>query len=260
MDLLSQVAHRAYPPPRRPWIMRQRWHDLLFAHWPVDAETLRAALPAPLRPHLDLYDGRAWLGVVPFWMSGVRFRWMPAIPGLSTFPELNVRTYVRVGDIAGVYFFSLDAACLPAVWGARSTYHLPYQYAEMSVVRSFGVIGDVPPMTVPLESGEVGYFSNRLDAPPAEFRARYRGWKDSAPARPGSLEHFLVERYCLYSVKPDGTVLRAHIHHRPWSLQAGQAEIATNTMVAPLGVSLERKPVLHYAAEIDVLVWWPERV
>lgn len=240
--------------------MRQRWHELLFAHWPVDPETIRAAMPPPLRPYLDLYEGRAWIGVVPFWMSGVRFRWTPAIPGLSLFPELNVRTYVRVGDIAGVYFFSLDAASLPAVWGARASYHLPYKYAEMSAVRSFGVIGDVPPATVPLESGEVGYFSNRLDAPPAEFRARYRGVGEAKTAQPGSLEHFLVERYCLYSATPEDKLLRAHIHHRPWPLQSAQAEIAANTMTASLGVPLEGKPVLHFAGELDVLVWWPEWV
>jgi uncharacterized protein YqjF (DUF2071 family) len=240
--------------------MRQRWHDLLFAHWPVEPETMRAALPAPLRPHLDLYDGRAWAGVIPFWMSGVRFRGTPAIPGLSRFPELNVRTYVSVGGVSGVHFFSLDATCLPAVWGARTAYHLPYQYAEMSVVRSFGVIGDTPAESVPVESGEIGYLSNRLDAPAAEFRARYRGWKEPAAARPGSLEHFLMERYCLYSVSPGGEVYRAHIHHAPWRLQAGQAEFDRNTMTAPLGIELAGKPVLHYADEIEVLVWWPERV
>src|SRR4029434_453282 len=126
---LRSTSHRPWPLPRGPWIMAQTWHDLLFAHWPIPPEIMRALVPPQLT--LDLFDGQCWLGIVPFWMSGVRGRGLPAIPGLSRFPELNVRTYVTLGKKPGVYFFSLDAANIPAVCAARTFYHLPYFYASM---------------------------------------------------------------------------------------------------------------------------------
>ena len=103
--------------------MTQTWHDLLFAHWPVPAESLARLVPSPFE--LDLFEGRAWLGIVPFVMTNVAPRGVPALPGLSSFPELNVRTYVRVGGRPGVYFFSLDAASVLAVRAARLLLHLP---------------------------------------------------------------------------------------------------------------------------------------
>ena len=106
--ILNQTAHRPWPMPTSPWVMTQTWHDLLFAHWPVDGVRLRALVPAEFP--LDLYDGQAWLGIVPFRMANVGPRGVPSLPGVSAFPELNVRTYVRVADRPGVYFFSLDAA------------------------------------------------------------------------------------------------------------------------------------------------------
>src|SRR5690606_20213232 len=108
---MRDVAHRPWPPPAAPWVMAQRWQDLLFAHWPLPPAVLSALLPPALE--LDVYSGQGWLGVVPFRMSGVRLRLLPAVPWLSAFPELNVRTYVRLRDRGvekrGVYFFSLDA-------------------------------------------------------------------------------------------------------------------------------------------------------
>ena len=110
--------------------MAQSWHDLLFAHWPVPSKELRAGIPASLE--IDTYDGQAWLGIVPFRMSGVRFRGIPALPGLSAFPELNIRTYVTAGGKPGVFFFSLEAANPIAVRAARYWYHLPYRHARMA--------------------------------------------------------------------------------------------------------------------------------
>lgn len=112
-EALQSVSHRPWPLPSGPWIMAQTWNDLLFAHWPVPPEIIRNLVPSQLP--LDLFDGQCWLGIVPFWMSGVRARGLPAIPGLSRFAELNVRTYVTLGEKPGVYFFSLDAANMPAV-------------------------------------------------------------------------------------------------------------------------------------------------
>src|SRR4029079_1151950 len=99
---------RGWPVPPRPWLLRMVWEDLLFAHWPCDPAALEPHLPPGLA--LDTFDGRAWLGVVPFRISGIRARGLPAIPGLRGFLELNLRTYVVAGGKPGVWFFSLDAA------------------------------------------------------------------------------------------------------------------------------------------------------
>lgn len=241
-SILSQTDHRTAPMPSGPWIMLQKWHDLLFAHWAVPAETIRHLVPKRL--DLDLRDGTAWVGVIPFWMSDVRFRGTPPMPGLSTFPELNVRTYVTYKGIPGVYFWSLDAASRLAVWGARTFYHLPYFQASMSVK----------------SGGErFSYTCNRLEEPrPAEFGGQY--WPTSSPRRreKGTLEHFFTERYCLYTVH-GGKVLRAYIHHEPWPLQDADAEIELNTMARAAGIELPQpKPLLHFSRDLEVLVWWPE--
>src|SRR5688500_17865980 len=123
-DIVEHTAHRPYPMPEVPWIMTQSWHDLLFAHWPVKAEALRELVPPGLE--LDLFDRQAWLGIIPFHMTNVAPRGVPALPWVSAFPELNVRTYVRVGDRPGIFFFSLDAGNPLAVTMARTLFKLPY--------------------------------------------------------------------------------------------------------------------------------------
>src|SRR4051795_4757016 len=128
--VLADVTHRPWPLPSGPWVMAQSWIDLLFAHWPVDAEQLRAIVPASIP--IDTFDGTAWLGITPFELTGLRPRGLPA---LSRFPELNVRTYTMLGGKPGIWFFSLDAGSLAAVWGARLTYRLPYFKARMGIAR-----------------------------------------------------------------------------------------------------------------------------
>ncbi|HLJ91004.1 MAG TPA: DUF2071 domain-containing protein [Candidatus Angelobacter sp.] len=239
--LLLQTGHRPIPMPSGPWIMKQNWHDLLFAHWEVSPQQLRPLVPMPLE--LDFFEGRAYVAVAPFHMSGIRARFLPPVPGTSRFPELNVRTYVHYKGISGVYFFSLDAANRPAVWGARTAYNLPYFYAEMSSQQA--------------ENGIV-YRSKRLDGPyRAEFRGRY--WPVSDPVRrlPGSLEHFLTERYCLYAFR-GRQLRRASIHHLPWPLQDAAAEIDLNTMAEAAGITLPAsKPLLHFSRFLEVLIWPP---
>src|SRR5512143_1346262 len=158
--------------------MVQVWNDLLFAHWRVRPEVMRQLVPRVLP--LDLCDGAAWVAVAPFWMSGIRARGLPPLPGLSSFPEMNVRTYVTLDGKPGVFFFSLDAANLPAVWGARLGYHLPYFHARMKTE----------------SNGElVRYGSSRREQPrPAEFLGRYRPTSPMFTAQAGTLEHFLAER------------------------------------------------------------------
>jgi uncharacterized protein YqjF (DUF2071 family) len=239
---LSQAAHRTAPMPSRPWIMVQKWHDLLFAHWPLPPQQIRPLVPKELE--LDLRDGHAWVGVIPFWMSGIRARGTPAVPRLSTTPELNVRTYVTCRGIPGVYFWSLDCASRLAVWGARTFYHLPYFNAVMSVQNA----------------GEsFSYSCRRLDHPqPAEFRGSYRPTSPPRARDKTTLEHFFTERYCLYSLRR-GKVLRAYIHHLPWPLQDAEAEIELNTMASAAGIHLPTTPpLLHFSRDLEVLVWWPE--
>lgn len=225
--------------------MEQTWHDLLFAHWPVEPETLRAAL-VPKELSLDTYQGQAWAAVVPFWMSGIHARFLPPLPGLSCFPELNVRTYVIRDGKAGVYFFSLDAASLLAVWAARATYRLPYFHAKMQVEG---------------RDGQIHYASERIHWPGAAvFRGCYRPIGEIERRAPGSLEHWLTERYCLYTVA-GGRVYRGEIHHEPWPLQDAEAEIEENSMASAAGISLpEHSPLLHFARKLQVLLWAIKRV
>src|SRR6478736_184531 len=114
--ILRQTAHRPWSLPDGPWTMTQTWHDLLFAHWRIRLDVMRPLVPRELE--IDTFDGSAWIGVVPFRMSAVRMRGLPPVPGASAFPELNVRTYVRYGGRAGVWFFSLDAESALAVFAA----------------------------------------------------------------------------------------------------------------------------------------------
>lgn len=226
--------------------MAQRWTNLLFAHWPVEASVLRALVPAQLP--LDTFDGTGWLSIASFYLSHLRPRWLPAVPWLSEFPELNVRTYVSLGGKPGVYFFSLDAGSALAVAGARATYHLPYFNARMTTHRDDG--------------GTIAYRSHRTDrrGKPAAFAARYRPVGPVVPSAPGTLDHWLSERYCLYTTDARH-VYRAEIHHHPWPLQALDAEIETNTMAAAAGIVLpSSSPRRAFAELLDVVVWAPSRV
>ena len=215
-------------------------------HWPVREDVLRPLIPPALT--LDTFDGSAWLGVVPFRMSGVRPRFVPEIPRLSGFPELNVRTYVSADGKPGIWFFSLDAHSPIAVRVARATFHLPYFEARMS----YHVVGE-----------EVRYRSVRTHwgAKEARFAARYRPVGDPFESRPDTLEHFLTERYCLYAADKRGNVRRGDIHHRLWPLQPAEAEIETLVMTQQLGVVLPKKaPILHFSEHLDVLAWLPRRI
>jgi uncharacterized protein YqjF (DUF2071 family) len=225
--------------------MAQNWEDLLFAHWPVPADVLRQGLPRGLE--IDCFEGQSWIGIVPFRMSGVRLRGMPAVPGLSAFLELNVRTYVTAGGKPGVWFFSLDAANRLAVAVARAWFQLPYFYAQMRAEK---------------EGAEVNYHSRRMDrrGRADRFEASYGPAGESFHAQPGTLEYFLTERYCLYARRPDGAIQRGEIHHPPWELQSARARIELNTMADGLGVAVLGEPLLHFAKLQRVIVWAPEIV
>lgn len=240
-ELLVHTQHRPYPLPEAAFLMTMSWHDLLFAHWPVRADELRCLVPAALE--LDLWEGEGWIGVVPFHMTQVGLPALNRLPWVSAFAELNVRTYVRRGGKAGVYFFSLDAACWPAVIGARATFHLPYFWAR--IARS-------------AEGAGVRYESRRLVGPAAGLRARYGPSGERFAASPGSFEHWLTERYCLYATDGAGRAHRGDIHHLPWPLQPAQAELEPTESVRWAGLRLrDTAPVLHFARRLDVVAWAP---
>jgi uncharacterized protein YqjF (DUF2071 family) len=207
----------------------------------VDAVALAAKIPASFE--LDLHDGEAWLGIVPFHMTNVAPRGVRSIPGVSAFPELNVRTYVRVGDKPGVYFFSLDADNALAVAAARTMFHLPYYRASIEVEQ---------------QDGGIRYRSRRLAAHGSdpELSVSYRPAGPVFHPRAGTLEYFLTERYCLYTVDKDSHALRLEIHHPPWPLQPAEAAVQVNTMADAVGIRLpSRAPMLHFARRQDVVAW-----
>lgn len=243
-SFLNQVAHRPWPLPSRPWVMKQSWHDLLFAHWPIDPEAV-AALVAP-GFEIDLFDGSGWIGVVPFEMRNVAPRGVPSLPRLSSFPELNVRTYVRAEGKPGVYFFSLDAASALAVHGAKFWLRLPYFSASMTIRRA--------------TDGRVSYHSRRKHAdPPAEFVASYAPDGPPFTPRPGTLEYFLTERYGLYARDHRDRPYRLDIHHPPWLLQSARADIQRNSMASAAGLTLPSvAPILHFVSRQDMVGWMPE--
>jgi uncharacterized protein len=238
---LRETDHRPWPLPDRPWVMGQTWNDLLFAHWRLPFAEVRTHVPAALP--LDEYCGSAWVGVTPFRLTGLRARNTCPLPFASTFPELNVRTYVTVNGKPGIFFFSLDAASALTVAAARRFYRLPYFWARMSA-RS--------------EHGAVAYESRRRGEPRRKFSAQYWAVGAASQAAPGMLEHFLIERYCLYTVA-HGQILRAEIHHPPWALRPAEVEFRQNAMM-PDGLSLRGEPLLHFAERQDVVIWPPQRV
>ncbi len=244
--ILRTTAHRSIPLPEGEWVMRQSWQELLFAHWPVDAQTVRPLIPSALT--LDTFEREAWIGIVPFQMREVCPRGIPALPWLSESPEINVRTYVTVQGVPGVYFFSLDAANPLFVALARALFSLPYFHARMSILR---------------QSDTVDYRSRRAHAEglPAEYHARYRPIAPVAYAVPGSLPFWLTERYCLYTVDKRGQVYRVDIHHGPWPLQEAELETFRDTMAQSHGILLpDTAPLLHYAQQQNTLAWLPCRV
>jgi uncharacterized protein len=230
---LEQKEHRPWPLPERSWVMGQTWDDLLFVHYRVSAEKLRALVPDGLE--LQEHSGSAWLGVTPFVITGLRARGLLPIPFTSSFLELNVRTYVTRDDKPGIWFFSLDASSQLAVEAARRLYRLPYFRADISVRR---------------RGEEILYDCSRDDG--KAFSAAYRPTGTVFNAEDGSLEEFLTERYCLYA-EHEGRLYRADIHHRPWPLQEAEARIDLNTM-PPLKLPGD-EPLLHFSARQDVVIW-----
>jgi uncharacterized protein YqjF (DUF2071 family) len=239
---LHEVAHRPWPLEHHSWSLTMDWEDLLFLHWPVDAAVLQECLPPGVE--VETFGGTAWLGVVPFRMARTRWRCLPPVPTAHRFPELNVRTYVRAGARAGVWFFSLDAASRLAVAGGRAAFGLPYFHAAMRCER---------------RAQTVDYASERRDrrGAPVRFAARWSASGRVATAAPGSLEHFLVERYCLFALRR-GLLVCGDIAHPPWRFASADVQITHNDMASPLGCRLQGPPVSALATDpVRVAAFWP---
>ncbi len=224
--------------PRGPWIMSQTWNDVLFAHWDVAEEWLRAHIPPALE--LDTYEGKAWISILPFHISKLRARFLPPIPGVQAFPELNLRTYVSYQGRPGIYFFSLDASHRLAVIGARMLFHLPYYHADMAFDK---------------KEECVSFWSFRKGKEKAECKAVYQPISSPTLATPGSLDHWLTERYRLYTTFKE-QLYYEDIYHEPWQLQEVEAQIPATGVATAHGFTLpERAPLLHYAKKQKVRFW-----
>jgi len=241
-DALPSADHRPWPLPSEPWVMAQAWQNALFAHWPLKPTALRRFLPPGVA--LDLFDGAAWLGITAFVVARARIRGVPALPGVSSFAEVNVRTYVTADDKPGVLFLSLDAASVAAVLGARAWFRLPYFSATGEAERRAGW----------------QRFTARRDHPGAvgaRFSARYRASGGGRLPGGAALTRWLVERSCLYC-GADGTVLRAEIHHAPWPIEPAESVIEENTLGEAVGLTLDQPPpLLHFSSGVDAVIWPP---
>jgi hypothetical protein len=250
-EYLIRSSNKPRPLPPGRWLMRQRWNDLLFAHWPVPASSLVRLVPEGLQ--VDTFQGSAWLGAMPFWTDRIKVRGLPPIPGARNFPDLSLRTYVRDERTGtpGLCCLSLDASNLLAIAVGCAFYRLPYHWAEMHLEQR--------------TEREFSFYSRRrFTGRPVVFSARYRGLGPSqrlAESRPGTLEYFLMERYCLFSRNRAGQPIRANLHHVSCPLEEAEAEIERNDLAEAAGIQLpDLEPVLHYSRRLAVYVWPAELV
>jgi uncharacterized protein len=238
--------------PKQTAVLHQNWHHLLFLHWEVPPAELHTLIPPRLT--LDTFEGKAYVGLVPFTLTGVRAMLTPPLPWISSFHEVNVRTYVHCeGRDPGVWFFSLDASSTIAVAAARAMYKLAYFDAEIE----FSATGEPLP--------EIAFRSHRTDprgVSPANAHLRYRPVEGPAqPAQLGSLEHFLVERYILYAEDEQRQLYRARVHHQPYPVQRAELLEFDETLIWAAGVRRHEQPAArHYAREVNVKVYPLEKV
>ncbi|WP_175406487.1 DUF2071 domain-containing protein [Bacillus sp. FJAT-27264] len=240
-EILAHTSHRPYPLPKGPWMMKQGWNKVLFAHWPVSEASVAPFIPLGLE--LQQWEGRPWISVVPFRMDPLLVRGLPPLPFLHSFLELNIRTYVIKDGKPGVFFLNMDASSLPAVTGARALTYLPYRYAEMSLQS---------------EGQDVRYISKRQTT---HGEAVFNGVYSAIPstpvhAMPETLLHWLTERYCLYTASSKGQLYVGDIHHQPWPLQEARLYLDCHTSTQALGLVHEPKPsLLTYTERLEVLLW-----
>ena len=225
---------------KRAWVMKQEWKDVVFLHWPVEADWLRRFVPKELE--IDLYDKQAWIGVVLFRAKATGLRLLPPIPSTRSYLELNVRTYVKYGNRQGVYFFSLDADSRLAVIAASLGGFLPYKHADMSMSK---------------KAGQWIFASRRIEGGQFSESFRMAFQEEPKPIAASPLEQWLTERYCLWT-KPKKQLYRVDITHPPWTLHYLKGQIHQNTLASYLPVSLHHQtPICHYSKRLKTRFYWP---
>lgn len=243
---MKEVAHRSYPIPSRNWIMRQTWNNLLFLHWPISPKQLQPFIPSPLQ--IDIFNQYAWIGIIVFCMGGIYPRGFSLKSLTPKFKEINVRTYVLLNGKPGVYFLSLDVPDWASLTIAKRWYHLPYHPAKVSIQKEEQTFH-----CLSIRNGKANS--------PISFNGKFKPISEVFFPQEGTLEHWLTERYCLYSTKTGDDIYCGEIHHRPWPLQIAEAEISHNTMFSPFEWDLsDVKPISHYAEGMDTLIWNIKRV
>ena len=240
--LVAHAEKRSGAKLNLPWVMHQTWENLLFMHWPIDFDHLRSLVPPELE--IDTFEGQAYVTMIPMHMNNIHLHDLPAVPGTREFPEINLRTYVRMNDEPGIFFFTIDSGSSFASWVARHTFFLPYIYSKMSFREESDGFH--------LESKR----PNSHHAKKAEFSGSYHPVGEEYQTREGTLEHFLVERYAMYDKGPGGDFFKGNVQHPPWRIQKAEANIEINTVPEAAGIDLgDAVPMLLFAYNTEVLCW-----
>jgi len=256
---LFAVAHRPWLPPNGAWAVSQSMQDALFVNYAVDPAALRPLLPE--RFSIDLYGGAAWLTIPPFYVAHLRGNSTPPLPVISSFASVVVRTCVTCDGKPGLFVFSVDAGSLGSVWTARLFWRLPFWHAK---VRMRGFTLTRHRLRTP-RSLDVQFEAERLHGPKAgagaaRFRAVYKAVSEPAIPHTGTLERFLIDRYCIYT-QSKKSLYRIENHHLPFMLQQGEVEMGVNTLCEPLGLTLPENPdAVFYARNLRLLTWPAEKL
>ena len=236
----EQIDHRPWPLPDEKWQWRQSWYDLCFIHYRIDLSELRSLIPKDLE--IQEFEGSAWISIVPFRMFDVSRGKLPSIYPMRSFPELNLRTYVSYQGKPGVWFFSLDADCWPIVWGGQKIFGLPYHKAKMRLTR---------------EANEIHFTSQRNSV---KFEANYEAVGEPFQAQPASFEHWIAERYCLYSLAPRG-LTRVEVHHKAWPLYSAKVAIKRNDLFSAMNLKVtDESPRINVSPGVDVVSYKPQLI
>lgn len=243
MGRVIRHDHLPFPMPTRPHALVQEWRNLTFMHWEVDIDKLLPHIPEGLE--IDLFEGKAFVGTIPFVMKKVRPRLLPSVPGVSTFPEFNVRTYVTKNGKAGILFLTLDAQSRITCWYAPRAYGLPYRYAKCRLK----------------VDGELYSWKSRRSSDGLELEGECRAIGEKKQASKDSIEEFLFERYSLYT-NHKGSLNMAYTQHEPWIFQEGEATIVKNTLTEfyDLGIDILKPDYTHISEGVYVHTWPIEKV
>ena len=238
MGAVRQDGHLPFSMPDRSFAISQQWRELTFMHWKIDPERLKPHLPDGLES--DLFEGDAYVGVIPFLMKNVRPRGLPSVPGISTFAEFNVRTYVVKDGQRGVFFLTLDAKSLVTCFYAPRAYGLAYRYAKAKIKHK----------------GDALQWRSRRSSDGAELIGSTMPKGSIQTCNSNTLEHFLFERYCLYT-EHKGCLRRAYVYHQPWSFQEAEVNLESNSLLTSydMGVDVLTPDLVHYSKGLAVKTW-----